>query len=247
MRLHTLLRHPGALSVSVHAAVLAAVAGVSVTVDLPRSAEPMQVNLRLESEVRLDSERPLPEPPKLPLDEVVTEEVDGEPFLVDTPALPEADALERPPTRPDACHCQDRVPVNQRVPVKRSATETVAVAGPTVPARTTERSGAPSTPATPAKKTVARRVPPRVIEGQNPRPPYPRRSRQLGEQGVVIVTVTVDVTGTPTGVELKASSGFERLDEAALEAVAEWRFEPAIIGDQVAVGVVDVTVRFQLE
>lgn len=61
---------------------------------------------------------------------------------------------------------------------------------------------------------------------QNPPPPYPRMSLRLGEQGRVIVRVYVDRTGKPIKVVMGTSSGFERLDKAALDAVAGYRFVP---------------------
>lgn len=58
----------------------------------------------------------------------------------------------------------------------------------------------------------------------NPAPSYPQLSRRLGEEGQVLVRVQVSADGKVLSVELKQSSGFERLDEAALKAVAKYRF-----------------------
>jgi periplasmic protein TonB len=60
----------------------------------------------------------------------------------------------------------------------------------------------------------------------NPKPPYPRMSTTMGEQGNVMVRVFVGADGLPKEVELQKSSGFERLDQAALAAVKQWRFAP---------------------
>jgi periplasmic protein TonB len=60
----------------------------------------------------------------------------------------------------------------------------------------------------------------------NPKPPYPRMSTTMGEQGNVMVRVFVGADGFPKDVELQKSSGFERLDQAALTAVKQWRFVP---------------------
>ena len=61
----------------------------------------------------------------------------------------------------------------------------------------------------------------------NPAPHYPRQSRRLGEQGRVLLSVLVLADGTLGAVHLKRSSGFKRLDEAALRCVKRWRFKPA--------------------
>lgn len=66
----------------------------------------------------------------------------------------------------------------------------------------------------------------------NPSPIYPALSRQRGETGRVLLHVHVLANGRAERVEIKTSSGFERLDRAALEAVARWRFVPARRGNE---------------
>jgi protein TonB len=65
----------------------------------------------------------------------------------------------------------------------------------------------------------------------NPPPVYPRMSERLGEQGVVRLRVLVGTDGLPQQVELETSSGYDRLDRAALDAVKRWRFVPGRRGD----------------
>ncbi len=60
----------------------------------------------------------------------------------------------------------------------------------------------------------------------NPRPAYPPLSRRLGEQGKVVVRVFIEVDGTASRAEVRQSSGFERLDQTALETVKRWRYVP---------------------
>lgn len=48
----------------------------------------------------------------------------------------------------------------------------------------------------------------------------------MGEQGKVVLRVLIDAQGLPQQVELKQSSGYERLDQQALETVQRWRFVP---------------------
>ena len=61
---------------------------------------------------------------------------------------------------------------------------------------------------------------------QNPKPAYPPVSKRLGEQGKVIVRVQIGVDGTALDAELKTSSGYDRLDRAAIETVRKWRYVP---------------------
>lgn len=60
----------------------------------------------------------------------------------------------------------------------------------------------------------------------NPRPAYPSISRRMGEQGKVVLRVFIDAEGTPQQIEIRQSSGYERLDQQALDAVRRWRFVP---------------------
>jgi protein TonB len=60
----------------------------------------------------------------------------------------------------------------------------------------------------------------------NAKPPYPPLSRRLGEQGQVLVRVLIGADGVAQKAEVKQSSGFERLDQAALSAAMRWRYLP---------------------
>lgn len=62
----------------------------------------------------------------------------------------------------------------------------------------------------------------------NPKPPYPQRSIENGEEGTVRLRVTVEANGRPSKVELAKSSGYPALDRSALKTVREqYRFIPA--------------------
>lgn len=61
---------------------------------------------------------------------------------------------------------------------------------------------------------------------QNSAPPYPPISKRLGEQGKVLVRVLIGADGVPQKTELRQSSGFDRLDQAALATAMRWRYVP---------------------
>ena len=61
---------------------------------------------------------------------------------------------------------------------------------------------------------------------QNPQPAYPPISRRLGEQGQVMLRVLITADGRAQEVEVRTSSGYERLDRAAQDTVRKWRFVP---------------------
>lgn len=61
---------------------------------------------------------------------------------------------------------------------------------------------------------------------QNPSPPYPPISRRMGEQGKTTIRVLIGVDGLPQRAEIAKSSGFDRLDQAAMATVMRWRYSP---------------------
>jgi periplasmic protein TonB len=96
---------------------------------------------------------------------------------------------------------------------------------PYVPAVPVAAVAAPAPPAPPAA--------PRIVLPSsdaaylsNPKPPYPDKSNRLREEGTVRVRVLVSTEGLPLKVELSKSSGFERLDQSALDTVPKWKFVP---------------------
>lgn len=60
----------------------------------------------------------------------------------------------------------------------------------------------------------------------NPAPPYPAASRQLGEAGRVVVRVFIGLEGTALQAQLAVSSGYDRLDAVALQTARRWRYVP---------------------
>ena len=80
----------------------------------------------------------------------------------------------------------------------------------------------------------------------NPVPSYPPVSRRLGEQGKVLLRVHVDEQGMPTSVVVRTSSGYERLDNVALDTVRRWKFVPAKRGNDPVSAYVIVPIVFNL-
>lgn len=77
---------------------------------------------------------------------------------------------------------------------------------------------------------VTRTVAPPMIESveyvRAPAPVYPRESSRRRESGTVLLRVLVDVSGRPSQIQVERSSGFERLDVAARDAVMKAMFRP---------------------
>ena len=81
---------------------------------------------------------------------------------------------------------------------------------------------------------------------RNPPPKDPAESRKLHEEGVVLLKVAVTAEGRAADVQLQRSSGYARLDQAALKAVRRWEFSPARTGAIPVACAVEVPVRFGL-
>ena len=61
----------------------------------------------------------------------------------------------------------------------------------------------------------------------NPKPAYPAMSKRLGESGRVVVRVLIGPDGRAQDARIQRSSGFERLDQLALETTRDrWRYVP---------------------
>lgn len=85
---------------------------------------------------------------------------------------------------------------------------------------------APSAPVAPPAPAVVQMPSSDADYLRNPKPPYPALSRRLGEQGLVVHSVLIGVDGTAVSARLVKSSGFERLDQAAYQAIMRWRYTP---------------------
>lgn len=82
---------------------------------------------------------------------------------------------------------------------------------------------------------------------QSPQPAYPPASRRLNEEGVVALAVLVDEQGRPVEVRVSHSSGFPRLDQAAMEGLRKWRFQAAMQAGVASRAWTTVRVRFRLD
>ena len=80
----------------------------------------------------------------------------------------------------------------------------------------------------------------------NPAPDYPAASRRFSEQGIVLLRVLVSLSGQAESVQIENSSGYSRLDQAAIKAVKLWSFIPAKRNNQPLSAYVLVPVNFSL-
>ena len=76
-------------------------------------------------------------------------------------------------------------------------------------------------------------------------PIYPIIARQAHIQGVVILEAVLDAQGQVESVRVLRS--IPQLDQAAVDAVRQWRFTPALLNGQAVPVVMTVTVNFTLQ
>lgn len=83
----------------------------------------------------------------------------------------------------------------------------------------------PAPPAPPAPAKVE--LPSSNASYLNNAPPrYPSLSKRLGEQGQVVIRALIETNGTASQASIKKSSGYDRLDQTALQTVQTWRYVP---------------------
>lgn len=170
-------------------------------------------------------------------------------FVADTPSAPTT--APRPPTPPLAStptpapiappHIDIAAPIPLPAAVAASAPSTPQPAAPAASALiASTESSAPAVPPIEPPDFSAAYL-------NNPAPAYPMLSRRLGETGTVALRVRVGDDGQASEVTIFRSSGFARLDQAAIDAVRRWRFVPAQQGGRPVAAWVTVPLVFRLD
>lgn len=153
---------------------------------------------------------------------------------------------QRPPELPKPLPVKPERPRIEPMPVPLIATTTA----PADISATPPASQPPAQPMRPLDPGPTKTVVPPKFDADyldNPPPVYPRLSKRLNEVGNVGLMVFVDASGAPGKIDIQTSSGYERLDQAAIEAVRRWRFVPAKQGDKPVAAWVLVPIYFSLK
>jgi protein TonB len=79
-----------------------------------------------------------------------------------------------------------------------------------------------------------------------PQPQYTEIARKARLQGVVIVQAIIDKGGNVTNVKLLKGLGMG-LDQAAIDAIKKWQFEPATLHGKPVSVYYNLTVNFRLQ
>jgi protein TonB len=167
------------------------------------------------------------------------------------PAPPPPQPRPEPPRpRPVTPRAPVPVPEPAPLPVAEAAPQApIEVAAPAPPERqpvtAAPSSGNPASEAPPAPPVVVLPSSPAYLSD---RPlAYPHVSVRLNEQGTVRLRAYIGTDGKPTKITVLTSSGFPRLDQAAVESVYRWRFVPGTRNGRPEPMWAEVPVRFQLD
>ncbi len=211
---------------ALHGAVALALLSVEPVAEAVGLHQPLMVSL-LAAPAPEPQVLPLPQPPKPPVKQQPAQvqpvqPVPPPPVLAAREEAPSPVAVPAPPPAPEPTPAVLPAPAPE--PVKPLAAAPVAI------------------PAPPPL------IPPRFDADylDNPSPSYPPLSRRMGEHGRVLLRVFVSPDGAPAQVEIRESSGHERLDKAARDTVQRWRFVPARQGDRGVAAWVLVPISFSL-
>ena len=144
-------------------------------------------------------------------------------------------------------------------PVEKPVSEPVALPTPAPPA--VQREVSPATAvAAPVAEPVKPAAPPappappkielpsnNAKHLNNTPPPYPPLSKRLNEQGTVVVNAQIGTDGTASQATIRTSSGYHRLDSAALQAVLRWRYVPGRRNGLAEAMFYDIAISFNLD
>jgi protein TonB len=161
--------------------------------------------------------KPEPEPDPTP-PEKIEPTPEPEP-VVEKPPVPAPQPKPKPKPKP-----KPRPPVQQAPapkPVEQPPTPT-----PTPPAGAPEGATATQAPRQGPPRDQPETVSNIEYLGPGPAPVYPAASKRRREEGRVMVLVVVSPQGLVEKATVVSSSGYPRLDEAALEALRRVRFKP---------------------
>ena len=163
-------------------------------------------------------------------------------FLIEeAPPLPEP-ILEPAPTPEPVL--KESAPTKLEEILTTTVSEQIAGPQPTPEPKRVEKKQPPA----PQKSIATTKTPnvPQPVVISNTPPFYPETARRSGWEGRAVVRVEVSADGFPLSVTLAKSSGYGILDQSALRAVKNWRFQPRTVGGVTMTGTVDVPVNFTL-
>ncbi len=138
-------------------------------------------------------------------------------------------------------------PAQEEAPAMTQAPKPASTPRPVRPRPVVKATPAPAVSAAPKAPSGPVRVggeirEPRKIKNVNP--VYPELAKRARQQGVVILECTISAEGNVTDVKVLRGQGM--LDQAAVDAVRKWVYEPTLLNGIPVPVVMTVTVNFRL-
>jgi protein TonB len=167
-----------------------------------------------------------------------TSPADSEPAPPKPPApvAPQLPAPRTPAPQPTPAKAPQPAPTPLALPATQAEPDNSALSpAPVVASANTasaNTSASSNTSPPPGTAVAASRAPALELPSSdaqylnNPNPAYPALSKRLGEQGKVVIRTFIGADGTAQQAQIKQSSGFDRLDQAALATALKWRYAP---------------------
>ncbi|MEN9358172.1 MAG: hypothetical protein RL695_2343 [Pseudomonadota bacterium] len=156
---------------------------------------------------------------RAPIETKIIEEIQKKPEADKPPPPPPKLAPPPPPYIP---------PPEVNIAVQPTAAPTNAIT-----AVTTVKPVAPPPPVAPVVTAPARppvRVAPVINAAHScEKPEYPAASKRMEEEGTVVVNFLIEVDGRVVDSKIEKSSGFDRLDQAARNALGKCKFKAGTI------------------
>jgi protein TonB len=134
------------------------------------------------------------------------------------PAAPPPPAPKTPPPPRPATPTPPPTPTP--APLPTPSTNTPAISAPAPAAAP----AAPAAPANPVRTSAVRQA-----GGSCAEPSYPSASRRMEEEGTVTLKFLIGIEGKVKEAVVEKSSGFNRLDEAAKNALSKCQFRPGTV------------------
>lgn len=152
---------------------------------------------------------------RAPIETKIIEEVKKQPEADKPPPPPPKLAPPPPPYIP---------PPEVNIAVAPTAAPTNAIT-----AVTTAKPVAPPPPPSPAPARTGVRTAPVVQAASCEKPEYPAASKRLEEEGTVVLRFLIDVDGRVIDSKVETGSGYDRLDQAARNALGKCKFKPGTV------------------
>jgi periplasmic protein TonB len=178
----------------------------------------------------------------------VVMEMPAPPNPVTQPLVAKTPPQARTPTPPQATPALTPTPVAVPVTTPAAPSTAAPIVPGAAPAATATTTGTQRPNATAPTATAAVVLPSSDADYlNNPTPTYPSMSRRMGEQGTVLLRVFINTDGRAEKAEIRTSSGYSRLDEAALATVQRWRYVPGKRAGVAEAMWFNVPIRFLLD